>query len=431
MQLNVYFTSIATTLLANHHNLVSETAPEPVSPYIRTFNFSLHNEHEVFKALKELDQSKATECDGISVKALKLAAPNISQSLSHLFNESLRTGQFPSVWKIARVTPPPPHSPTQHSQHLQHSPTPPTPHSPTDCDNYRHISVLPCILKIMESLVNTDLRKFTHEVGLIEQHQFAYSKFSSTTVALLKVVDSWKFAIDDGLESVSVFLDLRKAFDVIKHDILLAKLESYGIKGIKGIMESYGIQWVNSYLFGRSQFVVCRDSSSELRHLPFGVPQGSVLGTTLFNINIKNISKTCHNSDFALFAYDTEIHFSSKDVGKAEYRINEDLRSINQWFSNNGLIRSTKKMVTMVIASHRAVKTARGVRISYGDSLLEQKSSFKYLGVIVDELLSWNSCISYVASRVYPKFKLLNRILSCLDPTTLLKIYKATIFLCG
>ena len=239
MQLNAYFTSIATTLLANHHNLVSETAPEPVSPYIRTFNFSLRNEHEVFKALKELDQSKATGCDGISVKAL-----NISLSLSHLFNELLRTGQFPSVWKIARVTPRPPHSPTQHSQYLQHSPPPPPPHSPTDCDNYRPILVLPCILKIMESFVNTDLRKFTHEVGLIEQHQFAYSKFSSVTVTVT---------------------------------------------------------------------------------------------------------------------------------------------------------------VTMVIESHRAVKTARDVRMSYGDSLLEPKRSFKYLGAIVDKLLSWNSCISYVASRVLPQ----------------------------
>ena len=104
--------------------------------------------------------------------------------------------------------------------------------------------------------------------------------------------------------------------------------------------------------------------------------------------------------------------------------INEDLKSINQWFSNNGLICNTKKTVTMVIASHRAVKTARDVRISYGDSLLEQKRFFnKYLCVIVDESFSWNSYISYVASRVYPKHKLLNRISSFLDPTTLLKIY--------
>ena len=133
--MNAYLTSTATTLLANRHNLESETAPEPVSPYIRSFNFSLRNEREDFKALKELAQSKATGCDGISPKALKLAARNISQGLSYLFNESLRTGQFPSVWKIARVAP-----------LFKRG-------SPTDCDNYRSISVLPCISKIMESPV--------------------------------------------------------------------------------------------------------------------------------------------------------------------------------------------------------------------------------------------------------------------------------------
>ena len=101
-----------------------------------------------------------------------------------------------------------------------------------------------------------------------------------------------------------------------------------------------------------------------------------------------------HNSDVALFADDTKIHFSSKDVSEAAYRINEDLKSINQWFSNNGLIFNSKKTVAMVIASHREVKTARDVRISYSDSLLEQKRSLKYLSVIVDESLSWNSYIS-------------------------------------
>ena len=82
--MNTYFTSIATTLLANRHDLVSETALEPVSPDIKIFNFTLRNKHEIFKALEELDQAKATGCDGVSAKALKLAAPNISQSLTFL-----------------------------------------------------------------------------------------------------------------------------------------------------------------------------------------------------------------------------------------------------------------------------------------------------------------------------------------------------------
>ena len=146
----------------------------------------------------------------------------------------------------------------------------------------------------------------------------------------------------------------------------------------------------------------------------------------VLNIHINNISKACHKSGVALFADDTEIHFSSKDVGKAEYIINKGLKSINQWFSNNGLICNTKKMVTMVISSHRAVKTARDVHISYGDSLLEQKRSFKYLSVIVDESFSWNSHF-LCRLQSLPQTKLLNRISSFLDPTTLLTIYKATI----
>ena len=117
--MNTYFTSIATTLLANRHDLISETAPEPVSPDNKIFNFTLRNKHEIFKAFEELDQAKATGCDGISAKALKLAAPNISQSLTYLFNDSLRTSQFPSVWEIARVAP------------LFKA------GSATDCDNYR------------------------------------------------------------------------------------------------------------------------------------------------------------------------------------------------------------------------------------------------------------------------------------------------------
>ena len=132
-----------------------------------------------------------------------------------------------------------------------------------------------------------------------------------------------------------------------------------GIAQSSRLLETLFSGLINSYLLGRSQFVVCSDSGSELRHLPFGVSQGSVLGPTLFNIHINNVSKACHNSDVALFAGNTEIHFSFKDVGEAEYIINEDLKSINQWFSNNGLICNTKKTMTMVIASHRAVKTAR------------------------------------------------------------------------
>ena len=159
--------------------------------------------------------------------------------------------------------------------------------------------------------------------------------------------------------------------------------------------------------------------------LSFGVPQGSVLGQTLFNIHKNNISKACYTSTVSLYADDTEMHSSSKDIDLAENNVNEDLKSVRHWFRRNGLICNTKKirkLWLLVIASQNALKTTRDINIFYGDSVLKQQKHFKYLGVVVDESLSWNNHVSYVASRVYPKLKLLNRISSFLSPVILLKI---------
>ena len=112
--------------------------------------------------------------------------------------------------------------------------------SKTERDNQRPISVIPCISKVPESFANADLRRFALETGLINDHQFAYGKHSSTTVALIITVDAWKFAIDKGKKVVCAFLDLRKAFDVIDHDILISKLSKQGINEKE-------LKWFKSY----------------------------------------------------------------------------------------------------------------------------------------------------------------------------------------
>ena len=235
--------------------------------------------------------------------------------------------------------------------------------------------------------MNSDSQNFAFNSGLVGLHQFAYFKFSSTTVALLKVVDSWKRAIDNGLKSVSVFLDLRKAFDVIKHEVLLAKLESYGIKDSE-------LPWFNSYLSERLQYVVYKDANSGPMVLSFGVPQGSVLGPTLFIIHFNNILNACHTSTLSLNADDTEMHCSLKNIDLAVYNVNKDLKSVRHWFCSNGLICNTKKSEAMIIASHKALKTNQDFYI-FTDSVLKEQRHFKYLGMVVDESLSWNNHVSY------------------------------------
>ena len=141
-------------------------------------------------------------------KVIRTAAPYISNVVANLFNASFQCGRFPSIWKTARVTP------------LFKG------GSQTERDNYRPISVLPCISKVYESFANNDLQRFATDNGLISDHQFAYTRYSSTTVALIIAVDSWKLAIDKGEKVVCTFLDLRKAFDVIEHAMLPTALRS-------------------------------------------------------------------------------------------------------------------------------------------------------------------------------------------------------------
>jgi hypothetical protein len=234
------------------------------------------------------------------------------------------------------------------------------------------------------------------------------------------VVDSWKLAIDKGEKVVCAFLDLRKAFDTINHKVLLNKLMKYGVKDRE-------YDWFAYYLSGRSQFVSYQDVQSDKRSISYGVPQGSVLGPTLFNVYINGISYVCENSNTFLYADDTEIHPSSKDIGIAERCVNEDLTQVDDWLSRNGLISNHKKSEVMLIGSRYAISNARDLQITLSGKILKQSRFFKYLGVYMDHLLKWNKQVNYITGRVCHKLTMLNRVSKFLSSSVLLRIYKQTI----
>ena len=164
-----------------------------------------------------LNPTKASGADNIPAKALKVAAGQVVPSLAYLFNQSFQRGVFPTFWKTAKVT------------------ALPKGKDNTLCDNFRPISVFPCLSKDMEKFANNQLQAFALEHNLISREQFAYQKNSSCTTALLTLTDKWKWAIDKKQINIAAFLDLNKAFNMMNHKILSSKLKVAGIEGHSGL----------------------------------------------------------------------------------------------------------------------------------------------------------------------------------------------------
>ena len=261
--LNLHFTSVATNLLSarsptttystsnldSHHDPPSQFPSSLESSSPTKFHFRPTTDVEISNMLANLNPNKATGNDNIPAKILKISSNCISQSLSCIVNSSLETGVFPNRWKIAKIS-------SIFKGNIA-----------TNRDNYRPISILPCLSKICESCVNNQMNEHDQEFQtFFEPSQYAYKKHSSTVTALIQVIDSLKLAVDQKQYSVATFIDLRKAFDIIDHRVLLDRLRKYGF----GETEA---NWICSYLTDRQQYVVCNGVQSQLLPTNYGVPQ--------------------------------------------------------------------------------------------------------------------------------------------------------------
>ena len=231
--------------------------------------------------------NKATGYDELSVNILKLSAINISKCLATIVNSSFEQGIFPKLWKIAKISP-----------IFKGAPA-------NDRDNYSPISVLSALAKECDRVADNQVKDYgENHRTLQEPLQFAHTKHCSTATALIKVVDSWKSAVDDKKYTVAVFLDLRKAFDIIDHSVPLKRLGDCGF-------DENATRWFGSYPTGRQQYVTYQNAQSVLEYITTGVPQGSVLGPTLFCLYYNTIIHSFTECNPFLYADDTEAHFST------------------------------------------------------------------------------------------------------------------------
>ena len=286
--------------------------------------FNPVTEHELSSIVFNLPNKKSSGHDFVNCPLIKEVIDVISKPLTFIMNLSLSTGRIPDSMKIASVIP------------IFKS------GDPLLVNNYRPISILSSFSKILERIVYIRTSQFLHKHIILSDSQFGFRAKHSTTHAILQMINQINAGIEQSLHTVGIFLDFSKAFDTIDHAILLSKLSYYGIRGI-------ALEWFSNYLSNRQQYVCMDGMKSSLKEVPCGVPQGSLLGPLLFSIYINDFVKSSNIFSFILFADDSSLFCSHRNLDILVDIVNSELVHISNWIKANRLSLNINKTNLNVI----------------------------------------------------------------------------------
>ena len=238
------------------------------------------------------------------------------------------------------------------------------------CENYRPISILPIISEIFERSVFNQLYEFLNANNLFSKHQFGFRPKYSTLAAFIQMCDAWYQNMDNGELNGVVFIDIRKAFYSINHNILLRKMkEQFGISNIE-------LKLFESYLSDREQVSFVNGPVSASKRIVCGVPQGSILGPLLFLLYINYLPDSLEKSTPCLYADDSQIFSSAKDCVELNANLSHDLNNVSQWLVNNKLQHHSKKTKLMYVGSnHNLSKIDNEITVMINDQLIPRMHS--------------------------------------------------------
>ena len=399
---NNFFINIGKTITES----VEDHDPEDHKNYLN--NLDLQNSFffkpviptEISTIISSL-KNKPSNINTTPVKILKLVRNIISTPLANIINKSLTSGNFPNSLKIARVTP-------IYKEG-----------SKTDTNNYRPISVLPTMSKIFEKVVHKQLYTYLEINSLLDQNQFGFREKRSTTHAILNFLQYLYKNIDSNKIIISIFLDFRKAFDSVDHNILLSKLKAYGIRG-------HALDWFQSYLSNRMQYVCLNDVNSDLKPIKYGVPQGSILGPLLFLIFINDISKCSNLFKCILYADDSTLSscISVNDLDESTKLLNNELNNVYKWLCANKITINKKKTQYMIFSYNKNIMTTD---IKIGKNIILETDYTKFLGLFLDNHLTFKYHINEISKKLSKSVGLLYKLNKFLPQKALKIIYSSLI----
>ena len=208
----------------------------------------------------------------------------------------------------------------------------------------------------------------------------------------MHLVDSITSSIDQKKFTVGIFIDLSKAFDTVNHKILLEKLQHYGIRGL-------ALDWIRNYLSDRYQFVEYNGIQSSSNEIKCGVPQGSILGPLFFLLYINDICNVSSILNFILFADDTNLFLSHNDLSFMMNTINSELLKLSEWFKANKLSINIQKSSYMIFKT-RQKRYIPEFSIEINNTKIKRVNEVVFLGVVLDENLSWKPHISHTSRKI-------------------------------
>ena len=398
--LNTYFTHIGQNTAdsipdtnIDHRSFLPATNPPP-------FNFHSISSTEIDSIIRSLRSKHSTGQDNISTTLIKALRQELTEPITLIANQMLNTAIFPSRLKTAKVKP-------LHKKGNKQN-----------MNNYRPISLLPSISKILEKVILQQLSQHFTTNHLFFDNQYGFRKNRSTEHALIELTDRILTNMDNNITPTTIFLDLSKAFDSLNHDILIQKLSHYGL-------QNKSLDLCTNYLRNRQQYTQLQDTKSETQNINIGVPQGSILGPFFFLIYVNDLPNSSKLLNFINYADDTTLLSTINPTTNNITTLNQELNNVYTWLCTNKLSLNISK--TRTITFHTSHRQLTLPVLHINNIQVQNTDTFNFLGITLDKHMNWKAHTNKISSKISQACGALNRLKNILPQKIKLQIYNSII----